>query len=77
MAKKEQNEKEMAFCPVGRFFSDLEKVYGQKSKFFKHLNQSRIEFLRAIGSLVDERIEDLEKKDSSKGPKKMTKIKVG
>ena len=57
-------------------FSDLEKVSGEKSKFFQHLNQSRVEFLKAIRSLVDERIESLEKKDSPKAGKKMTKIKV-
>ena len=77
MAKKEKNEKEVAFCPVGRFFSDLEKVCGGKSKFFEHLNQSRIEFLKAIRSLLDEKIENMENKGSAKASKKMTKIKVG
>jgi len=77
MAKKEKDEKEMAFCPVGRFFSDLEKVRGEKSQFFGHLNQSRIEFLKAIRSLLDEKIENFEKKGSPKASKKMTKIKVG
>ena len=72
---KERHKEEMLYCPVGRFFSDLEKVSGRKSKFFEHLNQSRIEFLRAIRSLVDERIEGLEKKGAKKA-KKMTKIKV-
>jgi len=66
----------MVYCPVGRFFSDLEKASGRQSKFFEHLNQSRIEFLRAIRALVDERIEGLEKKGAKKAGKKMTKIKV-
>jgi hypothetical protein len=75
MATK-RNEEEHLFCPVGRFFSDLEKASGKKSQFFKHLTQSRVEFLKAIRSLVDERIEALEKKSDSKGKKKVTKIKV-
>jgi hypothetical protein len=73
---KDKDKREMAMCPVGRFFSDLEKVSWEKSKFFQHLNQSRVEFLKAIRSLVDERIESLEKKGSPKARKKMTKIKV-
>ncbi len=72
---KEKNEKEMAVCPMCRFFGDLEKVFDGESKFFKHLNQSRIEFLKAIKTLVDDRIENLEKK-GSRGKKKATKIKV-
>ena len=75
MAKK-RDEEERAFCPVGRFFLDLEDSLGKDSKFFEHLNQSRVEFLKAIRSLVDERIEALEKRSGSKGKKKVTKIKV-
>ncbi len=74
---KKKDEKEMMFCPVGRFFMDLEKVCNKKSKFFEHLTKSRIEFLKSIRSLVDEKIEDLEKKGSAKVRKKVTKIKVG
>ena len=65
---KEKNEGEMVSCPVGRFFSDLEKVSGKKSKFFEHMTLSRIEFLKAIRSLVDEKIEGLEKRGPAKGP---------
>ena len=53
----------------------MEKITGKKSKFFEHMTQSRVEFLKAVRSLVDERIEGLEKK-AAKGKKKMTKIKV-
>lgn len=73
---KEKDRKEMAYCPVGRFFLDLEKASGKKSKFFDHLTQSRVEFLKAIRSIVDERIEELEKKHSTKGRKRVSKIKV-
>ena len=73
---KEKEKSEMFLCPVGRFFSDLEKASWDKSKFFKHLNQSRVEFLKAIRSVIDGRIENLEKKESPKPKKRMTKIKV-
>ena len=73
---KQRNEKEMVSCPVGRFFLDLEKACGKKSKFFEHIAQSRMEFLKAVRSLLDEKIEDLEKKGSGKATKRMTKIKV-
>ena len=76
MGKEKRHEEEMVVCPVGRFFLDLERMSGKKSKFFEHMNKSRIEFLKAIRSIVDDRIEDLEKKESKKGKKKMTKIKV-
>jgi hypothetical protein len=73
---KEEKEKPVFDCPVGRFFMDLERISGSKSKFHKHISQSRIEFLRAIRSLVDEKIDDLERKAAKRGKKKMTKIKV-
>ena len=72
---KQKDEREMVLCPVGRFFVELEKVSGKKSEFLEHLNLSRIEFLKAIRSLVDERIGDLEKKGSKRGKRKATKIK--
>ena len=75
MAKKKV-EDDVFVCPVGKFFSDLEKASRRKSKFFEHMNLSKVEFLKAIRSLVDERIEDLEKKSSSRGEKRATKIKV-
>jgi hypothetical protein len=72
---KEKKEMEMVLCPVGRFFLDLQKASGKKSEFFDHLTRSRLEFLKAIRSVVDEKIEGLEKK-RSKDKKKVTKIKV-
>ena len=63
-------------CPVGDFFSNLEKAFGKDSDFLKHMRQSRIEFLKAVRSFVDHRIADLEKKKSSTAKKKMDKIEV-
>jgi hypothetical protein len=70
------NEKEVTVCPVAKCWMDFENRFGKKSKFVSHLNQSHIEVLKAIRSLVDERIEDLDRKASPKGKKKMTSIKV-
>ena len=75
MAKK-RDEEERAFCPVGKFFSDLEESLGKESKFFEHLNRSRVEFLKALRALVEEGIGGLEKKQPHTGKKKVTKIKV-
>ena len=75
MAEK-KSEQETAGCPVGSFFEDLEKAFGKKSQFFEHMTQSRLEFMRGIRSLLDARIENLEKKRSGNPAKKMTKIKV-
>ena len=74
MAKKK--EEELVVCPVGKFFMDLQKFSMPKSKFFEHLDLSRIEFLKAIRALVDERNDGLEEKKRSKQGKKATKIEV-
>jgi len=77
MAKAKKNIKnERVLCPIGRFFLDLEKASGNKSLVLKHLSRSKLEFLKAIKYLVDDKIEDLEKKGSAKGKKKATKIRV-
>ena len=77
MAKAKKNSKnDRASCSLGRFFLDLEKASGNKSKFLEHLSRSKLEFLKAVKYLVDDKIEDLEKKGSAKGKKKATKIRV-
>ena len=75
MAAKKR-EPQMVVCPVGRFFMDLENVFGKKSDFFKYMTRSRIEFLKAMRALLDEKIDHLEKQKSPKKKKRMTKIKV-
>jgi len=75
MAEK-KSEQETAGCPVGSFLEDLEKVFGKKSQFFEHMTQSKLEFMKGIRSLLDARIDHLEKMRSGKAGKKMTKIKV-
>lgn len=73
---KEKIKEEGFTCPVGRFFAEWEKSSLEKSNFFKHLNQSRVEFLKAVRSLIDERIENLEQRQDEKKGKRATKIKV-
>ena len=75
MAAK-KSEPQMAICPVGKFFMDLENAFGKQSDFFKHMTQSRLEFLKAVRSLLDERIDTLEKQSAPRKKKRMTKIKV-
>ncbi len=72
---KEKENPEVMSCPVARLFSEMEKTYGRKSAFFNHLHQSQIELLKAVRSLVDDRIDELEKK-KEKGKKKATKVEV-
>ncbi|MBN2033123.1 MAG: hypothetical protein JW836_07590 [Deltaproteobacteria bacterium] len=73
---KKHNDEEMAICPVGRFFMDLENASARRSKFFEHLDRSRVEFLKAIRSILDESIETLEKRERSGRQKKAAKIEV-
>ena len=75
MAEK-KSEQESTGCRVGGFFEDLEQAFGKKSKFFEHMTQSKLEFMKGIRSLLDVRIESLEKKRSGNSAQKMTKIKV-
>jgi hypothetical protein len=72
----EKKSEQMLGCPVGKFFKELEDVMGKKSKFFEHMTRSRVEFLKGIRSILDERIEYYERRGPGKTAKKMTKIKV-
>ena len=74
--EEKKSEQASQGCPVGSFFEDLEKVFGKKSPFFEHMTQSKLEFMKGIRSLLDARIDHLEKMSSGKDGKKMTKIKV-
>lgn len=73
---KKSHRSEMMSCPVARFFSDLEKISGRKSPFFGHLKSSRIEFLKAVRSLFDARIDSLEKMGPRSG-KKISETEAG
>lgn len=53
-------------CPLSRLRSDLERIFGKESDFRRHLNNSRIELLKAVRSIIDTRIDNLEEKSESK-----------
>lgn len=74
--EKNANNGEAFTCPVAKFFSGFEKAFKGGSGFFEHLNLSRIEFLKAIRSLVEERIESLEKCAKAPQEKRATKINI-
>lgn len=73
--EKSNHEKETLLCPVGRFFAELETTAGRKSAFHEHMNKARVEFLKAVRSLVDERIERMETKPEG-GERKATRVEV-
>ena len=73
---EKKGKKERISCSVGSFFTELEKTFGKKSSFYKHKTRSKIEFLKGVKSLLDDRIEHLEKKGSKKTGAKLTKVKV-
>ncbi len=71
--REEQKEaREQVICPVGKFF--MEFCFPKNSRFIEHLTRSKIEFLKAIRAMIDEKIEHLEKASSPK--RKVTKIEV-
>jgi hypothetical protein len=78
--KKPKEEEEIgieeAFRSLGRFFSWMEGRISPSSEFREHMVKSKIEFLRGIRSLIDKRIDDLEKRRPKKTDKKATRIKV-
>jgi hypothetical protein len=67
---------EEAFRNLGRFLSWMEGKISPSSEFREHMAKSRIEFLKGIRSLIDKRIDELEKRDSKKAGKRATRIKV-
>jgi len=78
--KKPEEEEEIgieeAFRSLGRFFSWMEGRISPSSEFREHMVKSKIEFLRGIRSLIDKRIDDLEKRQPKKTDKKARRIKV-
>ncbi len=73
---EQQQKHERTACPVGKFFSDLDRVFNRRSDFCMHLNQSRIEFLKAVRSLIDVRIERWEKRGEDRNRPEMSTINV-
>ncbi len=80
--EKHENETERSAetrcrCPMCQMMYALGGRKGLGSPFWDHLTNARIEVLRAVRSLIDERIEHLEKKKAGKSEeKKATPIAV-
>ena len=80
MTKRTREEEEItaeeAFRSLGRFFSWMEGKVSPSTEFREHMAKSRVEFLKGIRSLVDRKIDDLERRHGKREGKKATKIKV-
>lgn len=80
MAKRLREEEEVtteeAFRSLGRFFSWMEGKISPGAEFREHMAKSKVEFLKGIRSLVDKKIDDLERGHVKREGKKATKIKV-
>lgn len=64
-------------CPMCQMMHVVGKAKGPGGPFWDHLTNARIEVLRAVRSLIDERIDSLEKKKSDRHrEKKATPIEV-
>lgn len=71
-----QEKKEISECPLCTLFTIGSRVFGKESEFYRHMINARIEFLQAIKSLIDSRIESLEKAKEAPKKKKFTRIEV-
>ena len=74
-ANKTAAKEEDLVCPMCLVVRCLREMVDRKSPFFEHMNNARIEFLRGIKSLIDERIEAIEKGAGTR-KSRLTKIKV-
>lgn len=46
--------------PLSRLCSKIDRTIGRESDFKKHLDRSRAEFFKALRSVIDRRIDELE-----------------
>nr|HID59828.1 hypothetical protein [Desulfobacterales bacterium] len=64
-------------CPIAKILSHIKEVCGLESNFRNHMIQARIEFLKGIRSLLDNRIEALEKGVQEPEKSEASEIEVG
>jgi hypothetical protein len=74
--EEEEITTEEAFRSLGRFFSWIEEKITPGAEFREHMAKSRVEFLKGIRSLVDTKIDDLERRHGKKEVKKAAKVEV-
>jgi hypothetical protein len=63
-------------CPIGRLLQDFDSTFGESSAFGAHLQNARLEFLKAVRTFVDERIAALEKASGPKRSRRMTRVTI-
>ncbi len=74
--KKSEAGSDKALCPLGKFFQGLEDLSKNAPEFRKHLDRSRLELLKAVKTLVDSKIKNLEKKNTPGKKKVARKITI-
>jgi hypothetical protein len=74
--EEEEITTEEAFRSLGRFFSWIEEKITPGTEFREHMAKRRVEFLKGIRSLVDKKIDDLERTHGKKEVKKAAKVEV-
>jgi hypothetical protein len=63
---------EKTLCPFGKIFKGLEDLSKNAPEFKEHLDRSHLELLKAVKTLVDKKIKNLEKRNT-KGKKKVAR----
>ena len=77
MGKKEaQADNAKGLCPLGNFLQGLSDLTVNAPEFVEHLDRSRIELLKAVRTLVDSKIKNLEKKGTPGKKKVARKITI-
>ena len=70
--EKNSDHGTQTFCPLGKFFQRFENLLKNAPEVCEHLSRSRLEFLKAIKTVLDSKIDTLEKK-SKPGKRKVAK----
>lgn len=63
-------------CPFCQLYAAFLRAAGPQSEFCLHLQMARLEFYKALRSLIDQRIASLEKAAQTSPPKGYQDIKV-
>ena len=74
--KKSEAGSAKPLCPFGKLFQGLEDLSKNAPEFRKHLDRSHLELLKAVKTLVDSKIKNLEKKNMPGKRKVARKITI-
>lgn len=74
--KKSETGGAKALCPLGKLFQGLEELSKNAPEFRRHLDRSHLELLKAVKTLVDSKIKNLEKKNTPGKRKVARKITI-